>query len=144
MRKWILFYPHYPQALLLLRIHKSNNTMKTPNYLDGMIRSEAIHFVKNLPGLTEQEFNDLMAQAEVKPVTRKVFVNPKGSLEKRIQSVLAYLREHPGSTRKQIAADLKYNGANLYYSLNEAVNRGLIDRVVLTKRRIVYKVRSSL
>lgn len=114
--------------------------MQPKEYLIGLIRSEALNFVHNLPGLTRQEFAELIEAAEKKPLTRSGTVEQKETVELRIRYFVEFLKRQPnGATRQQIAEALKYNGSNMYYSINEAIERGLIYATKGNGNQRIYK-----
>ncbi|HNE05667.1 MAG TPA: hypothetical protein PLT08_14165 [Anaerolineales bacterium] len=114
--------------------------MQQVDYLHGMIRSEAIAYIQSLPGLTRDEFFDLMRSAEKKPVSRHHSADTKETIELRIQYLVNFIKKcgDSGATISQIFDNLKYNGSNMRYAIAEAIERGLIY-VVRDGKKKVYK-----
>ena len=113
--------------------------MQPVDYLSGMTYSEAMTFIHNLPGLSREEFKALIEAAESKPLIRMTNAEQKETVELRIRYFVEFLiQRKDGATRKEIADALKYNGSNMHYSINEAIERGLIY-VVRGGKQHVYK-----
>lgn len=112
--------------------------MQQVDYLHGMIRSEAIAYIQSLPGLTRDEFFDLMRSAEKKPVSRVRGTDTSQMIEVRMMRIVTYIRSHHRATRRTIQRDLKINGSNIRYAIAEALERGLIY-VTRDGKEKVYK-----
>ena len=112
--------------------------MQQVDYLHGMIRSEAIAYIQSLPGLTRDEFFDLMRSAE-RNLSRVITAPIQKTIELRIQSCQFYKKcGDPARPFPQIFDNLKYNGSNMRYAIAEAIERGLIY-VVRDGKKKVYK-----
>lgn len=117
-------------------------TLPAPDYLAGMTKSEAINFINHLPGLNRDEFAALMDAAEKRPEKRYGTYLPdykkNPTVENRIVILIEYIRKNRRVTHAQITSDLKWNGANTYYVIKEAIARKLIIREPINKQSYVY------
>lgn len=116
--------------------------MNSYQYLAGMTRSESIRFVQSLPGLTPEEYRDLMSAAENKSEHRIASAEYNETLNLRVVYLVNHLKTQPnGASVAEIADALKMNGTNVAYSIRQAVKRGLIKVSRTEKRRKkIYKV----
>jgi len=101
------------------------------DYLSGLTKDEAENYIKHLPNLSPEEVSDLQSLAQHKPVTRQgSALESRETTNLRIRYLVDYIKQHPkGATRHEIDEALKYNGANMRRTINEAIRRGLIRMI---------------
>ena len=117
--------------------------MNPSDFLATMTRSEAHNYIAHLPGLTRQEFAELIAAAESRPEERINTAEYKETADLRVRYLVRYIQSQPhGATRQMIMDALKYNGSNMQYTIGQAMERGFIyvSRVEGKGSRHSYKV----
>lgn len=99
-------------------------------YLSGMTRSEAINFIQHMPGLTRDEFNELIEEAYKKPETRHAGLSHPGTSKitrKRIKQLVRVVSKSNGCTRGQLMNKTRWNGSIAYTVIHNAEAMGLIE-----------------
>ena len=119
-------------------------TTAAPDYLAGMTRSEALNYIASLPGLTKEEFYELTTLADQRRVIKRETFDGKETVELRIVYVLNFIASSVnGATRNEINTALKYNGANMSYTLRAAEERGFIYIPRKIGRAAVFQITAA-
>lgn len=118
--------------------------MNPPDYLSAMSRSEAYNYIAHLPGLTRQEFAELITAADKRPEERINTAEYKETADLRVRYLVQYIQSQPhGATRQMIMDALKYNGSNMQYTMTVAMERGLLYIAKRDGKKHVYKVAAA-
>jgi predicted transcriptional regulator len=116
-------------------------TIAAPDYLTGMTRAEALNYIASLPGLTKEEFYELTTLVDQRRVIKRKTLE---TVELRIVYVLNFIASSVnGATRNEINTALKYNGANMGYTLRAAEERGFIYIPRKIGRAAVFQITAA-
>jgi predicted transcriptional regulator len=116
-------------------------TIAAPDYLAGMTRAEALNYIASLPGLTKEEFYELTTLVDQRRVIKRKTLE---TVELRIVYVLNFIASSVnGATRNEINTALKYNGANMGYTLRAAEERGFIYIPRKIGRAAVFQITAA-
>lgn len=115
--------------------------MKAQDYLAGMTQSEAIHYIQTLPGLSREEFAELMRVAQTKPSKR---YGPETDLaqisKQRVEEIVRFVRKRRTTTRREMINHFRWNGTTLYFTIRHAQALGFIASDMNERREKVYRV----
>ena len=96
------------------------------DYFTGMTRAEAINYVEHLPDLTNEEYADLMVEAERRPETRWRPQTTNKVMQTRVEKLMEYAMEHKKIYRGDLASH--WHGKILGDVLRAAVAMKLLVR----------------
>lgn len=102
-----------------------------PNYFSGMTRDQALNYIDHLPGLTDEERNDLIDEAMLRPEGKYVPKPVSGYLKtgQRLDELKKYLQFNPIVTRREIAGLFNVKGTAVDYLIAAAKRKGVLVKL---------------